>query len=134
MIELNGRAQEQVALSVMYLIGCDYGIGKTYWTEDRLAAELDIPGTALAPVLACLERASLIVATEKAQFIPGGDLQDIQLITVLEAVRSLQAGRLTICVHGSAPALAVLEEVRIAMRDKLDGRSLKDLIAAAHPA
>jgi membrane protein len=132
-IELNGRAQEQVALSVMYLIGCDYGIGKTYWTEDRLAAVLDIPGTALAPVLACLERASLIVATEKGQFIPGGDLQDIQLITVLEAVRTLQTGRLEICVHGSAPALAVLEEVRAAMRDKLGSRSLKDLIAAAQP-
>ena len=43
------------ALSVMYLIGRDYRAGKTHWTAGRLAAELDMPGAALAPVLGCLE-------------------------------------------------------------------------------
>lgn len=129
-IELNGCAQEQVALTVMYLIGRDYAGGKTYWTGDRLAAELDIPGTALAPVLACLERAALIVATEKEQFVPGRDLEGIQLITVLEAVRTLQSSRVTVSVHEAAPAVAVLAEVHAAMQEKLGRRSLKDLIAA----
>ena len=36
----------------MYLIGRDYSAGKRIGTATRLAAELDIPGTALAPVLA----------------------------------------------------------------------------------
>jgi membrane protein len=129
-IELNAAAQEQVALTVMYLIGRDYAGGKTHWTGDRLSAELDIPGTALAPVIGCLERADLIVATEKEQFAPGRDLDGIQLITVLDAVRTLQSGRLAVSVHGAAPAVAVLAEVHAAMQEKLGGRSLKDLIAA----
>jgi len=128
-IELNAAAQEQVALTVMYLIGRDYAGGKTYWTGDRLATELDIPGTALAPVIGCLERSDLIVATEKEQFVPGRDLDAIQLITVLDAVRTLQSCRLAVSVHGAAPAAAALAEVHAAMQEKLGGRTLKDLIA-----
>ena len=43
------------------------------WDAGRLAAELDLPSIALAPVLARLERGGLIVATEKEQFVPGRD-------------------------------------------------------------
>jgi len=129
-IELNAAAQEQVALSVMYLIGRDYAGGKTYWTGDRLATELDIPGTALAPVIGCLERAGLIVATEKDQFVPKRDLERIQLIAVLDAVRTLQSSRLAVSVHTAEPAVAVLAEVHAAMQEKLGGRTLKDLIAS----
>jgi membrane protein len=129
-IELNGHAQEQVALSVMYLIGRDFSTGNAHWTEDGLAAELDIPGTALAPVLACLERASLIVATEREDFVPSRDLGSIQLITVLEAVRTLHIGR-SVSVNEEAPVGAVLEEIHAAMRERLGQRSLRDLIAAA---
>ncbi len=64
-IELTGRDRELAGLSVMYLIGRDYEAGRTYWSADRLAAELDIPGIALAPVLARLELAGLILATDK---------------------------------------------------------------------
>src|ERR1700730_1672876 len=72
-IELTGRDREQMGLSIMYLIGRDYSAGKGLWGTRRLAAELDVPGIALAPVLACLERGGLIVATEKEQFVPGRD-------------------------------------------------------------
>jgi len=128
-IELNAAAQEQVALTVMYLIGRDYAAGNTYWTGDRLADELDIPGTALAPVIGCLERTGLIVATEKDQFVPNRALDGIQLIAVLDAVRTLQSGRLAVSVRGAAPADAALAEVHAAMQEKLAGRTLKDLIA-----
>ncbi len=69
-IELTGSDREQVGLSIMYLIGRDFGAGKTYWTAARLAAELDVPSVALAPVLARLERGGLIVATEKRTIRP----------------------------------------------------------------
>src|ERR1700675_1232717 len=69
-IELSGIDCEQMSLSIMYLIGRDYSAGKSSWDAGRLAAELDVPGTALAPVLARLERGGLIVATEKEQYVP----------------------------------------------------------------
>jgi membrane protein len=128
-VTLAGSAREQLGLAVMYLIGRDFRAGKTDWTAARIAAELDIPGTALAPVLACLEKAGLIVATEKEQFLPGRDPEAIGLAAVIDAVR-LQHDRLTIAARTVVPAARVMAEVEAAMRRQLGDRTLKDLIAA----
>ena len=129
-IELTGSAREQAGLSVMYMIGRDFAAGSTYWTSNGLAAQLDIPSTALAPVLARLERGGLIVATEKEQYVPGRDPAGILLADILEAVRTLQIGRLKIESHRVTAGARVVREVETAMRERLGGRSLKDLIAA----
>jgi len=129
-IELTGSDREQAGLSVMYLIGRDYGAGKDYWNAGRLAAELDIPGIALAPVLARLERAGFIVATENEQFVPARDPEGMLLIDILQAVRSLQIGRLSIDVNPVAAAAGIMHEVQDAARVRLGARTLKELIAS----
>ncbi len=129
-IELTGSDREQAGLAIMYLIGRDYAAGKRYWTAGRLAAELDIPGIALAPVLARLERAGLIVATENELFVPGRDPESILLADIVNAVRTLQIGRSTIEIHGVTPAAQAMREVDAAMRERLGTRSLKDLMSA----
>jgi membrane protein len=129
-IELSDSDREHVGLSVMYLIGRDYAAGKGYWNAGRLAAELDIPGIALAPVLARLERGGLIVATEKEQFVPGRDPAGILLTDILDALRNLQIGRLAVEVHPVPAAIHVMSGVETAMRQRLGTQSLKDLIAA----
>jgi membrane protein len=129
-IELTASDREQAGLSIMYLIGRDYGTGKRYWDTGRLAAELDVPSIALAPVLARLERAGLIVATEKELFVPGREPEGILLADIVDAVRTLQIGRLPIEVHGARSAAQVMREVEGAVRERLGTRSLKDLIAA----
>ena len=129
-IELTGRDREQIGLSIMYLIGRNYGGGGSHWSAAQLAAKLDVPSIALAPVLARLERGGLIVATEKERFVPARDPEGILLADILEAVRTLQTGRLAIEVHCMANSAAVMREVETAMRDRLGSRSLKDLIAA----
>lgn len=129
-LTLTSRAREQAALSVMYLIGRDYRAGKSLWTTNRLAAELDIPGAALAPVLGCLEDSSLLVATGKELLMPGRDPAVIELAAVIEAVRACQKCPATIG-HPVVPAVRVMAEVEAAMRDRLGTRSLQDLIAGA---
>jgi membrane protein len=128
--ELTGRDREQVALSVMYLIGRDYAAGKTVWTGRALAAELDMPSIALAPVLYCLEQKGLILATEDGHFVPGKDIASIQLAEIFEVIRVLHRGRLAIETHGVEAAVALLGEVESAMQRTLKDRSLKDFIAA----
>jgi membrane protein len=129
-IELTGRDREQAALSIMYLIGRDYTAGKEYWTAQSVAAELDVPSIAIAPVMNCLEEAGLIVATEKGQFVPGRDPEKILLSEIYDAVRALHRGRLAIAMRNIVPAVAVLDEVERAMRNSLQAQSLKELIAA----
>ncbi len=130
LVELTGCAREQAGLSVMYLIGRDYMEGKTYWTGNALAAELDIPGTALAPVLSCLERGGLIIVTEKEQFVPARDPAGIELVSIIDAVRTRHSGRLIIDVRSVSAAATVMTEVETAIKERLAGQSLKDLIAA----
>jgi membrane protein len=129
-IELCDSDREQAALSIMYLIGRDYGTGKSFWTADRLAAELDIPGIALAPVLARLERGGLILATEKEQFVPGREPAGILLTDILDAVRNLQIGRLSVEMRRVPAAVQAMSGVESAMRKELGIQSLKDLIAS----
>jgi membrane protein len=128
-VELTGSAREQAGLSVMVLIARDYSAGRKYWSGTRLAAELDIPSTALAPVLACLERGGLIVATEKEQFVPGRELDSIELINIIDAVRTRQPGRLSIDMQQVESAAHVMFQVEAAIEAKLGSRSLKELVA-----
>jgi membrane protein len=153
-VELTGFAREQAGLSVMCLIAADYardgmadaipgatkdaahvarhGVtqGAPPWTAAALAAALDIPTTALGPVLACLERGGLIVATAKGRYLPARDLGGIRLIDIIDAVRTRQPGRLMVNLHSVAAAARVMQEVESAIEAKLGDQSLKDLIAA----
>ena len=128
-VALGGSAREQLGLSVMYLIGRDYRGGITRWGADRLAAELDIPATALTPVLASLESKGLIVATEKDYFVPGRDPESIKISQVIDAVRTAQGGRMSIEGRAVEPVARVMAEIDAAMRRNLGDRSLRDLIA-----
>jgi membrane protein len=129
--ELTGRDREQVAVSVMYLVARDYAAGKNHWTAQALAAELDIPSIVLAPILHCLEQSGLIVATEKAPYVPGRDLEAIRLSEIFDIVRALHSGRLAVAIRKIRPAIELLSEVESAMLEPLKSRTLKDLII--HP-
>jgi membrane protein len=127
-VELTASDREQVALSIMYLIGRDFEAGASHWSTAALAAELDVPSIALAPVIARLERGQLIVATEKEHFVPGRDPAGILLADILQAVRTLQINRLAIEVHGVSEAAQTMGAVEAAIRERLGTQSLKDLI------
>jgi membrane protein len=126
-IELTGRSRELVGLSIMYLIGRDYAAGKTRWTAQALAGELDIPSIAIAPLIDGLEGAGLILATERGAYVPGRALEAIRLCEIFDTVRALHSGRLAIAVRDIGPPLAVLNKAESAMRDALNTQSLKDL-------
>jgi membrane protein len=130
--ELTGRDREQVALSIMYLVGRDYSAGKTSWSANSLSTELDIPSIALAPVLHCLESTGLILATEQEQFVPGRDIAEIRLSEIFEVVRAVHSGRLAIAIRSVGPAVQLLNEAEASMQAPLKGRSLKDFIAAKY--
>ena len=127
-IALAGGVREQLGLSVMYLIGRDYAQGVTNWNAVRLAAELDIPGTSLAPVLASLEKAGLIVASENEHFLPGRDPENLKISSIIAAVRTSENGSLAPAGRAAAPAARVMSEVEAALEHSLGDRSLKELI------
>jgi membrane protein len=128
-VVLTNGAVERVALSVMCLVARDYAQGKTYWTSNRLARELDVPGIALSPVLARLERKGLLLATEKEHLLPGKDISRIELIEILEAVRSTDPGRAIVAARATPVVDALMTRVENVVRGDLAGQTLKDLAA-----
>ncbi len=128
-LDLTGSVREQLGLSVMYLIGRDYHEGQNRWGIGELAADLDLPEAALAPILASLQTAGLIVAIAEERFLPARDPEAIELAAVIEAVRT-PVGASLVAGRPAAPVARVMAEVEAGVREKLAHLSLKDLIRA----
>jgi membrane protein len=128
-VELSGQEREQVGIAIMYLIAHDYAQGATPWSAARLANELDIPGIALAPVVQSLEKGGFLLATEQEHFVPGRNLDGIQLLDMLNALRAGPPDRLTIAIRPVAPAIAIMGDIETAIAECLRGQSLEDLSA-----
>jgi membrane protein len=125
---LQGSDREQLGLSIMYLIARDYRLGLTYWDVRRLAAELEVPAASLTSLLASLEKAGLLVATEKEQFLPGRDPGGILVSAIIAAVRTPPTnGRPTPEIRTVTPATQLMAQIDGALRRELGDRSLKDL-------
>ncbi|HEU4604438.1 MAG TPA: YihY/virulence factor BrkB family protein, partial [Steroidobacteraceae bacterium] len=78
-IHLNSSLRERVALSIMYLIVCDFRDSKHRWTINKLAEHLEIPGAAVGPVVTALERKHLLLLADDDTWVPGRDPQAIEL-------------------------------------------------------
>ncbi len=130
-LSLDASAHEAIGLSVMYLVGRDYQSGGAHWNAARLADTLDVPAAALAPLLASLEQAKLLVATEKECFLPGRDPHNIKLAVIIETLRRPQHGR-AILVGTAVPAAQELSaHIEAQLRRDLGDRSLADFISGA---
>jgi membrane protein len=126
---LQGSDREQLGLSIMYLIARDYLLGLTLWDARRLAAELEVPTAALASLLDSLEKAGLLVSTDKEQFLPGRDARGILISAIIAAARTPPtSGRPAPAIRTVTPAAQLMAQIDGAMRRELGERSLKDLI------
>lgn len=130
-VELTGSARELAGLSVMYLIARDLALGERRWTGLLLAEELDIPAASLAAVLHGLEQAGLLVADEHERYLPGRALPCIALAEVIDAVRSRTPGRSPLTLRSAEPVQATMVLAESAVRERLAGRTLQDLIGTA---
>lgn len=126
-IQINSSLRERVALSIMYLIVCDYRTATHRWTTNRLAEHLDLPGAALSPIVTALERGKLLLLAEDETWVPARDPQMIELTAVLDAVRHDTAGPRLSRIRDVAPAVAAARAAEQAMQASLKGRTVRDL-------
>jgi membrane protein len=91
-LRLSSVELEQLALKVMYLVGRTHVSGGKRWSINGLAAELGLPGIAIAQIAAALERAGLLIVSEDDEFVPGRDLGRIGVHEILEVARNQRSG------------------------------------------
>lgn len=127
-IRLNSSLRERVALSIMYLIVCDYGKTKERWSTNKLAEHLELPGAALSPIVTALEQRGLILLVEDDTWVPGKDPAAIELIEVLDAVRHDTAGPRLSRIRDIAPAVEAARRAELSLKESLKGRTVKELV------
>jgi membrane protein len=97
---LSNAETEQLALAAMYLVAQSHLRGGARWSVNAIAAELAIPGVAVARIIEALESAGLLVTTEHEQLLPGRDAGCIRLQEILAVARTANS------VHGDTRSVA----------------------------
>jgi membrane protein len=127
-LRLANNEIEQLALRVMFLVGRTHVTGGPRWTVNRLAAEIGLPGIAVAQSGAALEKAGLLIATEDDEFVPGRDVGRITLQEILDVARNQRSGH-SVQRSIDIPAVDRLSNrLDEAWRQCCAGRTLRDLI------
>jgi membrane protein len=128
---LSGLELEELALKLMYFVGRAHLGGGVRWTVNRLAAELGLPGVAVARMAATLERAGLLIVTDDDELIPGRDLGHIRVQDVLDLARSQRSGHLAPRNLDIPPVDRVLAGLEEARRRSCGELSLRELVEEA---
>lgn len=128
---LSSAETEQLALAAMYLVAQSHLRGSARWSVNAIAAELAIPGVAVARIIEALESAGLLVTTDQEQLLPGRDAGCIRLQEILAVARAANS------VHGDnrsvAPAAVVglCGELDGVWRTHLGARTLESWVLEA---
>lgn len=134
-VRLTSCLRERLALTVMLLVARRFVTGHAPWRQRALAEHLEIPGSALALVVASLEQAGLLTLTEDEELMPARDLEGIGLQDVLNAVRDERQYETWLLWRArTEPAAdAIADEVDAAILDRIGGRTLRELAGAPAP-
>ncbi|MEM7502010.1 MAG: YihY/virulence factor BrkB family protein [Pseudomonadota bacterium] len=79
--------RERLALNIMYLAGSAFRNPRGPLTFGELSTETKIPSLTLTPVVNALEKAGLLITTDKEELIPGREMSRIPLRDILNVVR-----------------------------------------------
>jgi len=131
-LELSGEERERAGLTAMVLIARDQ-TGRQPGNTDRLAAELGLPRGTLRNLLACLERDELIENPETGIWRTRRAADAIALIDIVLALRSTDPGEARLPLRGLDLVQDVSGQIETAMRERLAGRTLAELLGPDPP-
>ena len=119
--------REFLALAVLRHIAVAFRQGEPGWGEQHLAVKLRVPLRIMRETLEQLMAAGLIVPAAEGIFLPARDLERIELARVIKLLRSQGAS----CeFEEEVEVRQILEQAEGALREALQGVTLKDLAAA----
>ncbi len=127
-IRLNSSLRERVALSIMYLIVCNFRDAQRRWTINDLAEHLELPGAAIGPIVSALEAKKLLLLAEDDTWVPARDPELIELTDVIDAIRHDTAGPRLGRIRDIAPAVTAARAAETAAKESLRGKTVRDLI------
>lgn len=131
-IRLSPATLERLSLLIMYFIGRRYYRHEPGWRLEDLTQWLGVPSNVAEAVLDKLHDASLVLRTSEASppYVPGRDMDTLQVRQVLEAVRAAHdTTGLTPWKLVAEPAVDhLLRDMDKAMDAAIGDKTLKDMI------
>lgn len=133
-LRLSGAARERMGLHLMQQVGQRFHDGKPAPTLDEVAVALAVPGNALGDAARRLEDAGLLLkaGAEGQHLVPARDLDAIRVEEILASLREDTDDHAIRRLRGSPAVETTLKEVDVARQERLDGRTLRDLLASSH--
>jgi len=126
-LRLSAVELEELSLKLMYLVGRSHVAGGARWTVNRIAAELGLPGIAVAQMAATLERAGLLIVTDSDELVPARDIGHIRLLEILAVARSDRSGHVAPRDLPLPPVDRVLADLEEARRHRCGELTLREL-------
>jgi membrane protein len=127
-LRLSSVELEQLALKLMYFVGRSHVAGGRRWSVNRLATELELPGIAVAQMAATLERAGLLIVTDRDELAPARDLGHIGVCEILEIARNERSGHAAARTFPIPPVDRLLAGLDEARRHRCAELTLRDLV------
>ena len=126
---LANATRERLALSVMLLVGRDFGAPGRDWSLENLAARIRVPRYLLEIVVGSLLDAGLLKHTSGQRLSAGRDPRDIEANAILDAVRRARGDSLGAGGDWNETVGALADDIDRAIRAAAGPRSLADLVA-----
>ena len=127
-LRLSSVEIEQLALQLMYLVGRAHVAGGRRWSVNRLAAELGLPGIAVAQMATAMEKAGLLIVTDDDELLPARDIARIGVYDILNLARNQRSGHLTPNHLPIPPLDRILQGIEEARRNRCGELTLRDLV------
>src|SRR5579862_4493065 len=127
-LRLSSVETEQLALQLMYFIGRVHVAGGRRWSVNRLAAELGLPGIAVAQMATAMEKAGLLIVTDDDELVPARDIARIGVYEILTLARNQRSGHLAPQPLPLPPIDRILQGIEEARRNRCGELTLRDLV------
>jgi membrane protein len=127
-LRLSSVEIEQLALQLMYFVGRAHVAGGRRWSVNRLAAELGLPGIAVAQMAAAMEKAGLLIVTDDDELVPARDIARIGVYEILNLARNQRSGHLAPQHLPLPPIDRILQGIEEARRNRCGELTLRDLV------
>jgi membrane protein len=129
-LQLSAAESERLALTIAYLVADNARAERPRYTLDELAAQLDVTGVALAPLITALEEARVLkVSGEK--LLLARDPQRLNVVDIVEAARQQHSGKPMSRALPDPGISHLLEQVDAGRRASCTGATLQDVLQAA---
>lgn len=129
---LGNEAREQAAIQAALLIGYNYYYRRGWWSLEALAQRMNMPSSALQPILEILEKNGIISESgeDPPTYFPARDLETIMLASVIEAVRRADAPSSSVgkALPESGQLGDIMRRVDGAIGAALAQQTVKDLV------